>query len=30
MEKIKLPSREAGPLNHHDDTVASDQKIVNR
>ena len=27
--EFKLPWREAGPPNHHDDKVDSDQKIVN-
>jgi len=26
----KLPWREAGPLNHHDDIVDSDQQVVNK
>jgi len=26
---FKLPWREAGPLNHHDDKVDSDQLVVN-
>ena len=28
--EIKLPWREAGPPNHHDDKVDSDQKVVNK
>jgi len=28
--EFKLPWREAGPLNHHDDEVNSDQKVVNQ
>jgi len=27
--RVKLPWREAGPLNHHDDIVDSDQQVVN-
>ena len=27
--EFKLPRREAGPPNHHDDTVDSDQEVVN-
>jgi len=27
--EFKLPWREAGPPNHHDDTVDSDQQVVN-
>ena len=26
---LKLPWREAGPLNHHDNIVDSDQQVVN-
>jgi len=28
--EFKLPWREAGPPNHHDDTVDSDQQVVNK
>ena len=28
--EFKLPWREAGPLNHHDDIVDSDQSVVNK
>ena len=28
--EFKLPWREAGPLDHHDDTVESDQQVVNK
>ena len=28
--EFKLPWREAGPPDHHDDTVDSDQKVVNK
>ena len=27
---LKLPWREAGPPNHHDDNVVSDQWVVNK
>jgi len=27
---IKLPWREAGPPDHHDDKVVSDQQVVNQ
>ena len=30
LEAFKLPWREAGPPNHHDDKVYSDQKVVNK
>ena len=29
-KEINLPLREAGPPNHHDDTVDSDQQVVNK
>jgi len=28
--EFKLPWREAGPPNHHDDTVDSEQQVVNK
>jgi len=28
--EFKLPWREAGPSNHHDDKVVSDQQVVNK
>jgi len=30
LGKGKLPWRETGPLNHHDDKVDSDQQVVNK
>ena len=29
-KEFKNPWREAGPLNHHDDSVDSDQSVVNK